>query len=138
MPTVKKTVKNAAKKVEEINGKNPVVKISRNMFRASLGAIAAGREEVESVMERLVEKGEVAEKDSRKRLEGMFERRRKDVTKAEDKVEGMLDQRIESVLNAMNIPAKGDIESLSRKISTLSRKVSELDKKLSEETKIAA
>lgn len=137
MPTAKQSVDKAAKKIEEINGKNPVVKAARTAFLAGVGTVALGKEEVESMVERLVEKGEVAQKDSRKRMEGMFERRRKEVTKAEDKVEGLLDQRIESVLNAMNIPSKNDIDSLSRKIGSLSRKVSELDKKLAEEKKAA-
>jgi len=137
MATAKKTVEKATAKIEEINGKNPVIKAARTMLLAGFGTVAMGKEEIETMIERLVEKGEVAEKDGRKRIEGMFERRRKDMSKAEDKVEGLLDQRIESVLNAMNIPSKNDLDSLSRKIGSLTKKVSDLDKKLVEEEKVA-
>ncbi len=135
--TVEQTVEQTVAKVEEINGKNPVIKVARTMLLAGFGTVAIGKEEIEAMIERLVKKGEAVEKDGRKRLEGMFERRRKDVSKAEDKVEGLLDHRVESVLNAMNIPSKNDLDSLSRKIGSLTKKVSDLDKKLVEEEKVA-
>jgi poly(hydroxyalkanoate) granule-associated protein len=128
---------------------NPIVRATRALLLASIGTIALSKEEVESLVNRLVEKGEITEKDGRKLVEDLASRTKKigkaPVSKASEhvskatkrvgettsKTEDILTKRIETVLNAMNIPSKQDIDQLTRKIDTLSRKVSALDKKLS-------
>ncbi len=114
----------------EISTDNPVLKAAHTLLQAGIGALMLGKEELESAIEFLVEKGEVAEKESFDKVGELIERGRKDVGKGQDKVESILDERIEVVLNTMNIPSKNDIDSLSRKISSLSRKVNALDKKV--------
>lgn len=135
MPTAKKTVE----KVTETgaNVANPVVKVAHTMLLAGLGTLAVTKEEIEHAVERLAEKGEVVEKDSRKMLDELFERRRKDMSEVEDRFEGVVDQRIENVLKAMNIPSKTDIESLSKEVAKLSKKVGDLDKKVAVERQAA-
>lgn len=118
-------------KVEESNGKNPFVKMARTVLLATMGSVALGKEEVEAIINRLVEKGEIAEKDGRELLSDLVQRPKKEVSKVESKITGM-DQRIESFLHRMNVPSKSDVESLSRKISALSKKVDELNKKIGE------
>jgi len=115
------------------------IKAIHTVLLAAIGAVALSKEEIEAIVNRLVEKGEIAEADGRELISDLLERRRKEVEEAvgETKVkagqtEGILDQRIESILNRMNIPSKGDVESLSRKISTLSQKVDDLNTKISE------
>ena len=127
------TAKTAVKKLETPEVTNPVVKAAHTVFLAGLGTFALGMEEVEAIVNRLVEKGEVAEKDARKMMDDMFNRSRKDMGKAEERVEGLLDNRIESVLQAMNIPSRNDVEDLSHKVGDLSKKVAQLDKKLTAE-----
>ncbi len=64
----------------------------------------------------------------------LLERRKKEeveVSEMVEKVGSVVDQRVESILNRMNIPSKGDVESLSRKIGALSQKVDDLNKKIS-------
>ena len=116
----------------------PAMNAAHTMFLAGIGAVVVTKDEIEAAVERLAEKGEVVEKDGRKMFDDLFSRRKEDMSKAEEKFEGMLDQRIESVLTAMNIPSKGDIEGLNKQIASLSRKVISLDKKVSAETKKAA
>ena len=132
MSPVKETAQKAA---DSLNGQNPVIKAFRTVLLAAIGAVALSKEEIEAIVNRLIEKGEIAEADGRELVSDLMERRKKDVEgtmeKAE-KVEGVLDQRIESILNRMNIPSKGDVESLSRKIGALSQKVDDLNKKISE------
>ena len=71
-------------------------------------------------------------------LDGWMSRGREPMTKYEEKVEGMLDHRIESVLQAMNIPSRNDIADLTHKITALAKKVADLDKKVAPEKKLAA
>lgn len=118
------------KKVQEVDVLTPIKNTARTIVLAGLGAVALGKEEIETVLERLIEKGEVAEKDGRKMVNDLFERRKKDVTEAEGKVESMFDKRFEGILNRINMPSKGDIDSLNRKVGSLARKVEDLTTKL--------
>lgn len=115
------------------NGRNPFLKAARSVLLAAIGAAALGKEEIEAIVNRLVERGEIAEKDGRELINELVERRKKDVSRLGDRLEdstGMLEQRVEAVLERMNVPTKKDVENLSRKISALSKKVDELTKKM--------
>jgi len=123
----------AKKKVEPngaANGSNPVVKTVRTVLLTTAGALALGKEEIETIVSQLVEKGEIAEKDGRELLADLVNRPRKEMGKAEEKFEGFFDRRIESVLHRMNVPSKTDVEGLSRKIGSLTQMVDELNTKI--------
>ncbi len=122
--------KKAAIQVETVNGKKPIVRMARTVLLATMGSVALGKEELEAIVNRLVEKGELAEKDGRELLSEIIERRKKEVPKVDLKV-GNVEDRIESILSRMNVPTKRDVEQLSRKITALSKKVDALNKKLS-------
>jgi poly(hydroxyalkanoate) granule-associated protein len=113
--------------VEQLNGKeehNPLLEGLRKILLASIGAIALGKEEIEDFVDKLVERGEIAEKDGRKLVHEVMERRKKDAEKAEDEIT----KRVESVLEQMNVPFKADIDALTEKISDLSKKIDEMKK----------
>lgn len=115
--------------VEEIptNGKeeaNPFVEAVHKVLMASIGAFALAQEEIEDFVNKLVERGELAEKDGRKLLHDVMARRKKEAEKAED----TLTQRVEEILGRMNVPTKSDIEALGEKVATLAQKVDELKK----------
>jgi polyhydroxyalkanoate synthesis regulator phasin len=110
--------------VEETNGKEehrPLLDAARKVLLASIGAVALAQDEIEDFVNRLVERGEIAEKDGRKLV---MDRRKKEAEKAEDEV----GKRVEEVLDRMNVPTKADIEALGEKIAALSKKVDELKK----------
>ena len=65
-----------------------------------------------------------AEKDGRKLVREVMDRRKKEAEKAEDEVSN----RVEEVLARMNVPTKADIDALGEKIAALSKKVDELKK----------
>ena len=104
--------------------RNPLLEAVRKVLLASVGAVALAQEEVEDFVNRLVERGEIAEKDGRTLVRDMMEKRKKQTARAEEE----LDQRIEELLHRMNVPTKGDIEALSAKITELTKKVDELKK----------
>lgn len=112
---------------EETNGKEehrPLLDAARKVLLAGIGAVALAQDEVEDFVNRLVERGEIAEKDGRKLVREVMDRRKKEAEKAEDEVS----KRVEEVLDRMNVPTKADIEALGDKIAALSKKVDELKK----------
>jgi poly(hydroxyalkanoate) granule-associated protein len=113
--------------MEPTNGKeehNPLYEATRKVLLAAIGAIALTQEEIEKFVDRLVERGEIAEKDGRKLVREVMDRRKKETKKAEDEVT----KRVETVLDRMSMPSKSDIDQLSAKIAELSKKVDELKK----------
>ena len=102
----------------------PLFETARKVLLAGIGAIALAQDEIEEFVTRLVERGEIAERDGKKRLHEVRDHRKKDAHKAE--VE--FSKHVEEILNKMNVPNKADIEALGEKIAALSKKVDELKK----------
>lgn len=103
---------------------NPMLAVARKVLLAGIGAVALAQEEVEEFVNRLIDRGEIAEKDGRRLVSDVMERRKKQVAEAEEELES----KIEEILDRMNIPSKADIDTLSRKITNLTKKVDELRK----------
>jgi poly(hydroxyalkanoate) granule-associated protein len=110
---------------EEQSG-NPMVATARKILLASIGAVSLAQEEIETFVNQLVERGEVAERDGRRLLSDVMERRKNQVKE----VESDLEARIEDVLSRLNVPTKADIEALGSKIMSLTRKVDALKKEI--------
>ncbi len=108
--------------VEEVHG--PLYEASRRVLLASIGAIALAQDEIEDFVEKLVERGEIAETDGKKLVREVIDKRKKDVSKAEDE----LNKRIDEVVIRMDVPTKADIVALGDQINELSVKVDELAK----------
>jgi poly(hydroxyalkanoate) granule-associated protein len=101
-----------------------MMEMLRRLFLASIGAAVIAQEELEALVNKLVERGELAEKDGKKLMGEMMDKRK---TKTAD-VSGEISKNIESVLSRMNIPTKADVDVLGQKINALSKKVDELKK----------
>ena len=108
--------------VEEVHG--PLYEALRRVLMASIGAIALAQDEIEDFVEKLVERGEIAEKDGKKLVREVIDKRKKDVSKAEDE----LNKRIDVVVERMDVPTKADIDALGDQINELSNKVDGLAK----------
>jgi polyhydroxyalkanoate synthesis regulator phasin len=96
----------------------------RKMVLASIGAVSMAQEEIEHLVEKMVEHGEIAEKDARKLIDELVNRRKEGAKKAEIE----LDKRIDQAMTRLNIPTRDDIEALSNKINQLSKKIDEIKK----------
>jgi poly(hydroxyalkanoate) granule-associated protein len=107
---------------------NPMLDMARKVLLAGIGAVALAQEEVEEFVSKLIDRGAIAEKDGRKLINDIIEKRKKKVEETAENAEGQLDKRIESLLDRMNVPTKTDIEALSAKIVALTKKVDELKK----------
>lgn len=100
----------------------------RRVLMAGIGAVALTQEQIEDFLDKLVERGEIADGDARKLLGDVLERRKKIVQNSTKKAEEEYEKRVEGLLSRMNIPTKGEIETLSEKIAELSEKVDELNR----------
>jgi polyhydroxyalkanoate synthesis regulator phasin len=108
--------------VEEVHG--PLYEASRRVLLASIGAIALAQDEIEDFVKKLVERGEIAEKDGKQLVHEVIDKRKKDVSKAENE----LNKRIDEVVERMDVPTKADIDALGDQIDELSNKVDALPK----------
>lgn len=103
----------------------------RQLVLASIGAVALTRDEIEAFIRKLIERGEIAQKDGEKLLkefQAKFRQRNVQAEEAAEKVESRVESSIEQLLNRLNIPSKRDIDELSAKIAQLTVRVEELRK----------
>jgi len=112
---------------EETEGSR-LLALTRKVLLAGVGAVALAQEEIESFVNKLVERGEIAEKDGKKLVREVMEKRKKETEKATEKAGDELDKRMEDLLSRMSVPTKSDVEALSAKITALTKKVDELKK----------
>jgi poly(hydroxyalkanoate) granule-associated protein len=103
---------------------NPLFEAARKVLLAGVGAFAIGKEEIEDFISKLVERGEIAEKDARKLAREIMEKRSKGAQKAEEE----MTRRVETILDRMNVPSKNDIDELTKKIEELTKKLDEMKK----------
>ncbi|HSJ55965.1 MAG TPA: phasin family protein, partial [Anaerolineae bacterium] len=99
--------------IEAEMGRMPFMAMTRRMLLASIGAVALAQDEMESFVNRLVERGELAEQEGKELLRDVMEKRRRQTRRAEVEVES----RVEDTLQRMNVPTRSDIEALSAKIT---------------------
>jgi poly(hydroxyalkanoate) granule-associated protein len=110
------------------NGRKPMFDMVRKVLLAGMGAVALAQDEAEDFVNRLIERGEIAEKDGRGLVNELIERRKKKAEELREGTEEQIEHRIERILARMNIPTKSSVAELDRKITSLSRKIDELKK----------
>ena len=110
----------------------PAVKLfslGRKVMLAGLGVIAITAEEAGSVLNTLIERGELAGEDAAKLVnlspEGGDELEQGDLS-GDKSPETRLEESVEAILARLNVPTKRDIEELTRKVDELNRKIAEL------------
>jgi poly(hydroxyalkanoate) granule-associated protein len=107
--------------------------LARRVLLAGLGAVALTTEEAQAFVDKLVERGEIAEADAQKLIQDFRDRLKKRETQIQNAggegIKGagnLLDEQITAVLNRMNVPTKRDIDQLSKQIELLSAKIDSL------------
>jgi poly(hydroxyalkanoate) granule-associated protein len=107
---------------ETIEEGNSLTDMARKVMLATIGAVALAQEEAEAFIKKLIERGEIAEKDGHKMMDDLKEKRQKKTKEAEDE----LDSRVTKILERTGVPTRADIEALSDKITALTKKIDEL------------
>ncbi len=103
----------------------PILNAMRRLLHVGVGAVALAQDEVEDLVDKLVQRGEIAESDGKKLIKEFVDRRKAGTSKLSAEFE----QQLEELLGRMNIPSKAEIAALSEKIGELTRKVEELKHK---------
>ena len=98
--------------------------LSRKVMLATVGAVGLAQDEIDAYVNRLVERGELSEKQARKLMHETSEKREKASRHAEQDFE----HRMEKVLHRANVPSRRDIEALSAKVTTLTHRVEQLSR----------
>ncbi len=114
MENVVEQPKQEAEQVEETKLQDAIHRI----VLAAVGTVGLVQDEVEHFVNKAVERGQIAEKEARKTVHDVTERRKG----AEVKV----DKRFEEMLVKLNIPTKTDLTDLNEKIADLTKKVEAL------------
>lgn len=96
-----------------------LVDLIRKVLLAGIGAATLAQEEAEAFIHKLIERGEIAEKDGWGLMKDLREKRR-------SATEDELEKQLASLLERMNIPTKSDIYILSEKINEVATKLDEL------------
>ena len=110
---------------EGVNVEEPsILESLRRVLLASVGVVALTIEEIRELVDKLVERGEIAEQEGKKLVIEIKEKRKKKTDETED----LASSRMRELMDKMDIPTKSDIDALSAKIATLSKKVDELKK----------
>ena len=113
---IKPEVENATETVAEEH--NKLQEAMHRIMLAAVGTVGLVQDELEHFVNKAVERGEIAEKEARKTVRDVSDKR-KDAGKEVDK-------RFEDMLVKMNIPTKNDITALNDKIADLTNKVESL------------
>jgi len=102
----------------------PMYEVSRRILLAAIGAVAYAQDEVEVFVDRLVERGEIAEKEGKQLVTEMLEKR----SEKKRAIESQVNKRLLETMERLNVPTKKDIDDLSAKITALTKKVDEMRK----------
>ncbi len=98
----------------------------RRILMAGIGVVVLAQEEIEDFVNKLIDRGEIAEKDGRSLIADIFESQKKFVVDNTKRASTEADQRVENVMKRLNIPTVSEINRLSEKIDELSKKIDEL------------
>lgn len=94
---------------------------TRLVLLAGIGAISLAQDEVNNFLDRLVERGEMAEADARKLVKEVMDRR--------EKLEHERREHIKETRRpAQNAATRTDIEMLNARVAELTREIEELRK----------
>ncbi len=106
-------------KVEaEVVEENKLQEALHRVMLAALGTVGLVQDEVEHFVNKAIERGQMAEKEARKTVQEVTEKRKG--------TEKEVDKRFEDMLAKLNIPTKNDITALNEKIADLTKKVENL------------
>jgi len=111
----------------------PAVDAMRRLLLASIGAMALSYDEAEKFINRLIERGELAQKDGEKVMNEVMNRFRQRPQEAQVEAEhkanelgNQIEQNVEQFFNRLNIPTKRDIDELSARVAQLAARVEEM------------
>jgi poly(hydroxyalkanoate) granule-associated protein len=107
----------------------PLIDLMRRLLLASIGAVAITYDEAERTVNRLVERGEIAQRDGEKLLRTVLEHMNQGSKQFNQQVSSMSEQLgsgLDQTLRNLNVPTRRDIDELSNKVAHLTDRIEEL------------
>ena len=105
----------------------------RKFALASVGAVVLAQEEIEEFVSKLVQKGELAEKDGKTLVKDLLEKRKQKIespvvaaAQGASAITSAIDSTVDKVLHKINVPTKADVEELAKKIDDIDKKLEAL------------
>ena len=98
----------------------------RKIALASMGAMAMAQDEFEKFVNKLIERGELAEQEGRSWIKEFLSKGRQQTKEAVDAIEENSLENFEKILQKLNIPTKKDFNKLADKLEELSQRVNKL------------
>lgn len=103
----------------------------KRVLLAGVGVVAVAQEEVEQFLTKLVDKGALAEQESKKWLKDFFDKGYQQTKNTVQTLEQGLGA-MEGLLHKLRVPSKKEFETLSKRVEEISGKVDELSSKIQE------
>jgi poly(hydroxyalkanoate) granule-associated protein len=101
-----------------------------NIWLAGLGAFAKAQEEGGKLFEALVKEGEAVQKRASKSAQEAIGDARTKATGTWDKLEQVFVDRVSRALTSLNVPTKGDIDDLAKRVEELTKATTKLSHSL--------
>ncbi len=113
----------------------PAVETGRRAWWAYLGAWGLAQDEVSQLVERLLDRGAITEKEGRKLVDAAAAWPQKGLKNVEAELQHQLEVVLKRLgvvtrgdLDAMSLPTRADIQALGEKVAALAKKVDQLRK----------
>ena len=113
-----------------MNGVQTITNVGFGVVGLGQDAAISAQEQIVTLFNKMVERGEKIEKEGREQFNEFVEARRKEAKEQSKKAEKEMEKQIEAVLHRLNMPSRKDVDGLQRKINTLTRKLNELQKEV--------
>jgi Uncharacterized conserved protein len=105
-------------KISKYKGGMAMLDYIRKMTLAGAGLAIMTTEKIQELMDELVKKGEMTEKEAREAVNEFLEKSKQARKDLEDKME----QMATGLLNRMNIPTRKEIEDIKQRLASLEKK----------------
>jgi poly(hydroxyalkanoate) granule-associated protein len=96
--------------------------LTRRVLLAGVGAAALAHDEAKAFLDRLVERGELAQDQARDMLKEVAAKREGRLKRVGSRVRARMDR----TLGALDVPRRGDLEALQQRLDHLTRQVEAL------------
>ena len=110
-----------SEKQENTRARGTLYETTRTILLAGIGAISLAQDEINNFLDKLVERGEMADTDARKLVREVMDRRE---SLERERREQLKERR--GARAAATTPTRADIEALNERVAELTRQIEEL------------
>lgn len=114
-------MENPSENKETSRPRGTLYETTRTVLLAGIGAISLAQDEINNFLDKLVERGEMADSDARKLVREVMDRRENLERERRDQL-----KERRAAKTAEHTPTRADIEALNERVAELTRQIEEL------------